>query len=186
MLFHFSFHFLLNRSLNIISCMVCSILFLAYDKGAPLSYLHEKKIWCWYKQRIMPVWIIVRILRTMSVFSMIVLLWIIFSGNNIGMNNNSCAWCHDYKSTQISKFNLDVWVVNGFFFLFWGPQNIIDIFQGHETDPHGWILLCTKMSLYIRQYTTWAYNDKLQSLAYYFDPHYEEQTLLLCVFQRPR
>ena len=106
--------------------------------------------------------------------------------NIIGMNNNSCIWCHDYDSTQISKFSSNVWIVNKYLILFWDPQNIIDMFQDHETYPHGWILLCTKMPLCIRQYTTWAYNDKLQSLAYYFDPHYEEQTLLLCVFQRPK
>ena len=30
--------------------------------------------------------------------------------------------------------------------MFGGPQTIFDILWGHETDPHGWIMLCSARS----------------------------------------
>ena len=44
---------------------------------------------------------------------------------------------------KFPSFSLNVWIVNEYFYFVpeGGACNIIDIFQGHGTDPHGWIML---------------------------------------------
>ena len=42
----------------------------------------------------------------------IILRWTMFLANIPVMNNNSCACCREYNSTQISKSSLNVWIVN--------------------------------------------------------------------------
>ena len=99
----------------------------------------------------MSVWI-VRVLWIVSVLSHIMLPWIVFPMNNTGMNNVSCeimlGWTllhvNSARSITPSKYpnvNLNVWIVNEHSCFVQGPPNIIDMFQGHGTNPHGWIML---------------------------------------------
>jgi len=41
------------------------------------------------------------------------------------MNNNFYAWCREYNSTQISKFNLNVWIVNEYSQFVWGVRGTL-------------------------------------------------------------
>ena len=42
---------------------------------------------------------------------------------------------------KLPNVSMNIWMVNECFYFLRGPHNIIDIFQGHGTDPHGWIML---------------------------------------------
>ena len=48
----------------------------------------------------------------------------------LDMNNNTCAQYWEYDSTQIMD-------IKRIFPICLRPWNIINIYHGHETDPHG-------------------------------------------------
>ena len=74
--------------ITLFSCkVVCSILYLASDVG--LYYLTFMGRNVRNRKNLMLVWIII-MLWIVLVFSMLVLLWIILSKNNTGMNSVSC------------------------------------------------------------------------------------------------
>ena len=98
----------------------------------------------------MRVWL-VRILRIVSEFSVIVMLWMVFSINDTEMNVWGWTLIHVNNAKSITppvfpSVDLNVWIVNKVFLFFSGaPLDMIDIFVscGHETNPHGWTMLCT-------------------------------------------
>ena len=61
-----------------------------------------------------------------------------FHVNSVGMNNESCEWCRECNSPQISKCQLECMSSKRIFLLYSGPpHNIIDISQDHGTDAYG-------------------------------------------------
>ena len=101
--------------------------------GSLLSYLHGKKL------------TLVWLLWTVSIFSTIMLLWLVFSLNNIMMNSDSYEQCREYTNPlKFPSVCLDIYENNNkiILTLLAGLHNIIDIFHVYGTDPHGWIMLC--------------------------------------------
>lgn len=126
--------------------------------GPPLSYFHIRRN-LENRKKPLPVWIMnsvdlnrkntlnsVRVYNNrygiISQLGVIILGWTVFLANILGMNNNSCALCLKYNSTQISKCHVECMNSRRLFRVCSrGPCDILDIFHGHGTSRHVWIML---------------------------------------------
>ena len=90
--------------------------------------------------------------------------WIMILESVLDMNNNTCAQYWEYDSTQIMD-------IKRIFPICLRPWNIINIYHGHETDPHGWndgkLLKALQCTIWVLQTNQQTWNQRRIVLAQY-------------------